>query len=221
MARVPQLPDSPSPSDGQTLLYDSTAKRWVPSAPPSGGGSAPDASTSVKGIVQLTNHLGGTATAPTVRAASTTQTGIVELATNTEATTGTDTSRAVTPAGVKAVVDALTIPDSPDDIGAAPAAHDHTAADIDSGAAADGHILTADGAGGAAWEAPSGSASTLTTYTIIETATGTWTADAPSRTLGHNPIIFVGWSDPSDVTDGITTPANINDADRWIQVAAP
>lgn len=47
-----------------------------------------------------------------------------------------------------------TIPDSPDDIGAAPAAHDHTATDIGSGAALDGHVLTADGAGGAAWEAP-------------------------------------------------------------------
>jgi hypothetical protein len=30
------------------------------------------------------------------------------------------------------------------------------AADLGSGAAADGHVLTADGAGGAAWEAPSG-----------------------------------------------------------------
>lgn len=38
--------------------------------------------------------------------ASTTVRGIVELATNTETTTGTDTSRATTPAGVKAAVDA-------------------------------------------------------------------------------------------------------------------
>ena len=44
-----------------------------------------------------------------------------------------------------------TIPDSPDDIGAAPATHTHTSADIDSGAATDGHILTADGTGGAGW----------------------------------------------------------------------
>lgn len=44
-------------------------------------GSPPDASESVKGIV--------------------------ELATTTEATTGTDTVRAVTPAGVKAAVDAM------------------------------------------------------------------------------------------------------------------
>lgn len=39
--------------------------------------------------------------------ASDTAQGIVELATNTEALTGTDTVRAVTPAGVKAVIDAL------------------------------------------------------------------------------------------------------------------
>ena len=61
-----------------------------------------DATTSTKGIVQLTNHLGGTATAPTVRNATDTVTGIVELATNAETITGTDTARAVTPAGVKA-----------------------------------------------------------------------------------------------------------------------
>ena len=47
-----------------------------------------------------------------------------------------------------------TIPSAPGDIGAAPATHDHTAADIDSRAATDGHVLTADGAGGAAWEPP-------------------------------------------------------------------
>ncbi len=67
-------------------------------------------------------HAGGDITTGTVAAArlpvsSATASGIVELATTGEATTGTDTTRAVTPAGVKAVVDAL----SPDDIGAAPA----------------------------------------------------------------------------------------------------
>jgi hypothetical protein len=40
-----------------------------------------------------------------VGAATTSATGVVELATTTEATTGTDTARAVTPAGVKAVAD--------------------------------------------------------------------------------------------------------------------
>lgn len=44
---------------------------------------------------------------PLTRAATDTQQGIVELATGAEATTGTDTARAVTPAGVKAVADTL------------------------------------------------------------------------------------------------------------------
>lgn len=43
----------------------------------------------------------------TVADATTTTKGVVELATNTETTTGTDTTRAVTPAGVKAATDAL------------------------------------------------------------------------------------------------------------------
>jgi hypothetical protein len=60
----------------------------------------PDATTAVKGLVQLTNHLGGTATAPTVRSATSAQTGIVQLATTTEATAAADTTKAVTPAGL-------------------------------------------------------------------------------------------------------------------------
>ena len=49
--------------------------------------------------------LGNKPTIPTVVAATDTASGIVELATNAEALTGTDTVRAVTPAGVKAVAD--------------------------------------------------------------------------------------------------------------------
>lgn len=41
----------------------------------------------------------------TYSSATTTAEGIVELATNTEATAGTDTTRAVTPSGVKAAID--------------------------------------------------------------------------------------------------------------------
>jgi hypothetical protein len=62
-----------------------------------------DATTSTKGVVQLTNHLGGTAAAPTVRSATTSLTGISELATNAETITGTDAARVVTPAGLTAV----------------------------------------------------------------------------------------------------------------------
>jgi hypothetical protein len=51
---------------------------------------------------------------------------------------------------------------------------------------------------------------------IVETSTGVWSADAPARAAGVNPITFVGVSDPADPTNGIDTPANINDKDEWI-----
>lgn len=65
----------------------------------------PDASAGTKGLIQLAGHLTGTAAVPNVRTTSSAQTGVVQLATNTEATTGTDTAKAVTAAGVKAVAD--------------------------------------------------------------------------------------------------------------------
>ena len=49
---------------------------------------------------------------------------------------------------------------TPGDIGAASDQHAHTASDVDSGAATDGQVLTADGAGGAAWEDASGGGAT-------------------------------------------------------------
>lgn len=47
---------------------------------------------------------------PTIPAATETESGIVELATSAEAATGTDTARAVTPAGVAAAISALAFP---------------------------------------------------------------------------------------------------------------
>lgn len=63
--------------------------------------------------------------------ASTTVKGKVELATNAETTTGTDTERATTPAGVKAVADTK-----------ANTSHSHAAADVTSGLLANGRIAT-------------------------------------------------------------------------------
>ena len=51
--------------------------------------------------------LAGNYPAPTVKPATTTQAGKVELATSAETTTGTSDTLAVTPAGLKAVIDAL------------------------------------------------------------------------------------------------------------------
>jgi hypothetical protein len=67
----------------------------------------------ITGITDLAIADGGTGASTAANAftnlkqeASETATGVVELATTAEATTGTDTSRAVTPAGLKAHVDA-------------------------------------------------------------------------------------------------------------------
>ena len=63
--------------------------------------------------LEITNNLSDVANSTTAFNnikvnGTTTFTGVLELATNAEATTGTDTSRAVTPAGVKAAVDSAT-----------------------------------------------------------------------------------------------------------------
>lgn len=63
-------------------------------------------------------------------------------------------------------------------------------------------------------------ASDTAALTIVEVTTGVWSADAPSRAAGVNPIVFVGVSDPADATNGITTPANINARDRWVELAS-
>jgi hypothetical protein len=58
------------------------------------------------GAISVTGSGGeGSTPAISVATASTTAKGVVELATNSEAVTGTDTSRAVTPAGASALVD--------------------------------------------------------------------------------------------------------------------
>ena len=66
--------------------------------------------------------ISGTIDSARLSAASATAPGIVELATPAEATTGTDTARAVTPAGLKAVADTK-----------APLTHTHAAGDVTSG----------------------------------------------------------------------------------------
>lgn len=55
--------------------------------------------------------------------------------------------------------------------------------------------------------------------TIIETSLGVWSGDAPARAAGVKPIEFRGASDPADPTNGITTPANINNGDTWIDTS--
>jgi hypothetical protein len=84
--------------------------------------AVPDATATIKGVVELATPTEATAGTDTTRAvtpeglaaavgslvpsATTSLQGKVELATTAETTTGTDTVRAVTPAGVKAAIDA-------------------------------------------------------------------------------------------------------------------
>lgn len=71
-------------------------------------GNAADLSAlSTTDKTNLVNAINEVAAGSGVAAATDTVAGIVELATTAETTTGTDTSRAVTPAGVKAAIDAL------------------------------------------------------------------------------------------------------------------
>lgn len=60
----------------------------------------------------LTKHDGGTIDCGPIPSSSATAQGIVELATTVEATTGTDTVRAVTPAGLSAAITAAAVPDA-------------------------------------------------------------------------------------------------------------
>lgn len=96
---------TPDEDNNAQLLAAVNAKiaAAIPTAPP-------DASTTVKGLVELATSLEtqtGTDTqraitpaALTARTATDTRTGLVELATDLETQTGTDTVRAVTPSGL-------------------------------------------------------------------------------------------------------------------------
>lgn len=59
-----QTVDASTPADGQVLAYDGANKQWVPGTVTST--TVNDATTSGKGIVQLSGDLGGTASAPVV-----------------------------------------------------------------------------------------------------------------------------------------------------------
>jgi hypothetical protein len=72
-------------------------------------------------------------------------------------------------ADVQAVIDAL-------DLAGTAVQPEDDAADLGSGTATNGHVLTADGDGGAAWEAPSGGEGGGAGVTISDTAPSTPTA---------------------------------------------
>ena len=97
-----KLAISNSPTTGQVLSFDGTSLSW---ATISGSGSVPDATTSVKGLVQLSGDLGGTASAPTVPglAAKANTTDVVALA-GTQTVTGSKNFTGGLQSGGSAVV---------------------------------------------------------------------------------------------------------------------
>ena len=108
------------------------------------GATAADARTAIgAGTSNLAIGTTGTTAAAGNRQASETAIGMVELATTAEATTGTDTQRAVTPAGLKAGLDTK-----------AAASHAHTPAQIGTGTPAAGTYV--DGGTGAWTPLPAG-----------------------------------------------------------------
>jgi len=60
---TPDTLSSATPTTGQVLSYDGSNLTWTTV---SGSGTVPDATSSVKGLVQLSGDLGGTAASPTV-----------------------------------------------------------------------------------------------------------------------------------------------------------
>lgn len=56
-------------------------------------------------------------------------------------------------------------------------------------------------------------------FVIIELSPGVWSADVPVRAPGEYPIEFRGVNDPRDVTNGVDSPANINNHDTWVDLA--
>lgn len=60
---VPQIAAAGDPDDGQVLSYSGSGLTWTTV---SGSGTVPDATSSTKGLVQLTGDLAGTAASPTV-----------------------------------------------------------------------------------------------------------------------------------------------------------
>lgn len=178
------------------------------------------ANVSAAGAVMVANNLSdvvaATAFGNIKQAASESATGVVELATTAEATTGTDTARAVTAAGVKAVMDAHVA-----------AADPHTGylkeslvdakGDILVGTAADTPGIIAAGANGSFLTANSGTASGLEWITSIDAAdvdffgTDGDTAFTTLSTLATAPAFTViPFTDPAYSQTNFATPTQSN-----------
>ncbi|MGV9001594.1 MAG: hypothetical protein ACOH18_01400 [Candidatus Saccharimonadaceae bacterium] len=142
------------------------------------------------GII-LNDYLGvslntdGTLKTAALPTSSDTASGIVELATTTETTTGTDTVRAVTPAGVKAVADLK-----------ANISHTHAGADITSGTVSASYLPASTTTGSGIVELA----------TVAEAITGTDSVRAVTP-AGLDAALIVGVG-PVTLTDAATIATN-------------
>ncbi|TXH10487.1 MAG: hypothetical protein E6R04_05285 [Spirochaetes bacterium] len=156
------------------------------------GATQADARTAIgAGTSSLAIGTTGSTAAAGNRAATETATGMVELATTAEATTGTDTVRAVTPAGVKAVADTK-----------ANVSHTHTASQVSDSTTTGRALLTAVDAAAARTALGLGTAAT-TASTAYATA-----AQGAKADTAVQPAALTAYATDAELASGLATKAN-------------
>ena len=163
------------------------------------GETQADARTAIgAGTSNLTIGTTGTTAAAGNRAATETATGMVELATTTEATTGTDTVRAVTPAGVKAVADTK-----------ANVSHTHTASQVSDSTATGRALVTATDAAAARGTLGLATVAATGAYADLSGKPTTMTPTAHAAThaaAGSDPVTLTS-AQISDLTETVASTA--------------
>lgn len=147
--------------------------------------------------------------------------GVVELATAAEVTTGTDTARAVTPAGLKVELDKKSNvghTHTAAEVGAAPTSHTHTASNISDSTVIGRTVLTATdatavrtaiGAGTSNYVATS---ATETAQGVVELATAAETTTGTDATRAVHPAGLKVELDKKALVSHTHTAANISDS---------
>ena len=183
-----------SPADGQVLTYSTGASAWVPGTPSTT--TVNDATTSSKGIVELTGDLGGTASSPTI-----VSTHLSSALPFNQGGTGSTTQNFVdlttgqSVGGVKTFTSAPVVPSSsfPEsavtnlttDLSAKVTKAGDTMTgkltvpsfQVTGGSPTSGQVLTADSSGNAAWGTPVAGAQALAATAIKTSAYGAAAGD--------------------------------------------